>query len=65
MKNGKSENLNRLAQETADVEAAARRAARKALQDHKRTGDPIVVFKDGEVRWIPADEIRVPPVAVR
>lgn len=65
MKNGKSENLKRLAQETADVEAAARRAARKALQDHKRTGHPIVVFSDGEVRWIPADEIRVPPVAAR
>jgi alpha-D-ribose 1-methylphosphonate 5-triphosphate synthase subunit PhnL len=65
MKNGESEKFNRLAQETAAVEAAARRAVRKALQDHKRTGDPIVVFKDDEVRWIPADEIRVPPVAVR
>ena len=65
MKNGNSDSLKRLAEETAEVEAAARRAARKALQDHKRTGDPIVVFQDGKVRWIPADEIRVPPVVGR
>jgi hypothetical protein len=61
MKNGKSNHLKRLAEETAEVESAVRRAVRQALQDHKRTGDPIVVFRDGEVCWIPAEEIRVPP----
>jgi hypothetical protein len=63
MRNGRSENLKRLAQETAEVEAAVKRAVRKALQDHKRTGDPIVVYEEGEVRWIPANEIRLPPLS--
>ena len=62
MKNGKSNHLKRLAEETAEVESAARRAVRQALQDHMRTGDPIVVFRDGDVCWIFAEEIRVPPL---
>jgi hypothetical protein len=54
--------LRLLEQVTAEVEVAARRAARQALLDHKRTGDPIIVFRDGEVRSIPANEIRIPPL---
>lgn len=65
MRNGKSEILKRLADESAEIEAAVRRAVRKALKDHKRTGDPIVVYEDGEARWIPADEIHVPRLAGR
>jgi hypothetical protein len=60
MRNDRSETHRRFAEETARVEAAVRCAVRKALRDHKRTGDPIVVFEDGEIRWIPASEIRLP-----
>jgi hypothetical protein len=42
----------------------ALRALRLAVRDtviaHKRDGDPIVVWEDGRVKWIPADEIVVP-----
>jgi hypothetical protein len=63
MKNSRNGNTNRISplqREAEEVEAAVRRAVRKSLRDHKRTGDPIVVFRDGEVRWIPANEIQIP-----
>ena len=41
------------------VVAALRRAARKALLEHKRDGHPIASWKDGEVVIIPAEEIEV------
>jgi hypothetical protein len=43
---------------------AIRRAHReswiKTLDRHKRLGNPIVVWRDGKVVWIPAEEIRIP-----
>ena len=39
---------------------ALRLAARDTLIAHKRDGDPIVVWEDGRVKWIPADEIVIP-----
>ena len=41
------------------LEEAGQRAVRAALLDHKRTGDPIVVWQDGKIVWIPADDIVV------
>ncbi len=44
--------------------AGAQRALLLAVRDtliaHKRDGDPIVVWEDGRVKWIPADEIVIP-----
>lgn len=62
MRNDRSEVHRRLAKEASRVELAVRRAVRRALEDHKRTGDPVVVFRDGEVRWIPAVEIILPRI---
>ena len=45
------------------IERATAEARRQALLDHKRTGDPIVVWQDGKVVWIPADQIVVDPPA--
>ena len=39
---------------------AMRAAVRDALLAHKRDGDPIVVWRDGHVVWVPADEIVIP-----
>lgn len=36
-----------------------RSAVRGAILDHKRNGDPIVIWRDGKVDWLPADEIEV------
>ncbi len=34
-------------------------AARDAQRLHKQTGHPLVVWRDGKVTWIPADELEV------
>ena len=41
------------------VELAAQEAVKRALLQQKRLGNPIVVWENGQVRWIPADEIDV------
>jgi hypothetical protein len=45
------------------VVAALRRAARNALLEHKRAGNPIASWKDGKVVIIPAEEIQVEETA--
>jgi hypothetical protein len=35
------------------------KAVKKALLEHKRAGNPIAVWEDGRVVWIPAEEIDV------
>jgi hypothetical protein len=42
------------------VERPLREAAARASIRHKRLGNPIVVWRDGQVVWIPAGEIEVP-----
>jgi len=45
------------------LEIRAKEALKKAvadtIADHKRTGDPIVIWRDGRVVKIPADQIEV------
>lgn len=38
---------------------AMRQGVRQALARHRALGHPIVVWRDGRVVWIPADEIPV------
>lgn len=45
----------------AIMDQAMQDAVRDAHLDHKRTGDPIVVWQDGQVVWVPADQIQVDP----
>lgn len=35
-------------------------AIRQALRMHKLLGQPIVIWRDGKVVWVPADEIELP-----
>ena len=41
------------------ITRALQRAVREALWQHKIDGDPIVVWRNGRVEWIPAEEIPV------
>ncbi|HJQ31029.1 MAG TPA: hypothetical protein VJ866_02550 [Pyrinomonadaceae bacterium] len=41
------------------IVAALRRAARSALLEHKRVGNPVASSEDGKVVIIPAEEIEV------
>jgi hypothetical protein len=36
---------------------AVREAARQAIEDHYRTGDPVVIWRDGKVVEVPPEEI--------
>ena len=36
---------------------ALRAAVRDALQRHKRDGDPVAVWREGRVVWLPPDQI--------
>jgi hypothetical protein len=42
------------------IERALRAAVRDALQRHKRDGDPIAVWREGRVVWLPPNQIPVP-----
>ena len=41
------------------LEATLAEATRIALRQHKLAGHPIVVGRDGEAIWIPADQIEL------
>ena len=39
------------------ISEALAKAAKDARRKHKQAGNPIVVWRDGQAVWIPADEI--------
>jgi len=41
------------------AEEALKKAVASTIADHKRTGDPIVIWRDGKVVKVPADQIEV------
>jgi hypothetical protein len=41
------------------IQAAIRKGVREALLDHKRAGNPIAVWRDGQVVWIAPEDIPV------
>ena len=52
----------RLLAEADAVEAAIREAVNEALRMHKRMGNPIASWANGQVVWIPPDQIPVDDV---
>ena len=60
MNTDKPKDVRAIMLETDLVEKALREAVTEALIRHKRLGTPIVVWRDGEVVWIPAEEIQIP-----
>jgi hypothetical protein len=44
-----------------DIEKVLRRAVNQALLMHKRLGNPIAIWRDGQVVIIPPEEIVIPP----
>ena len=41
------------------IDDALMRGVRRALAVHKRLGQSIVIWRDGQVVWVPAEEIPV------
>jgi hypothetical protein len=46
--------------DTDRVVRALHKGVVQAMIRHKRLGNPIVVWRDGKVVWIPAEEIVIP-----
>jgi hypothetical protein len=49
--------IEELMLDDALIDGALAEAVRDALRQHKRAGNPIAVWDNGRVVWIPADEI--------
>ncbi len=60
MTSDKPQDVRAIMLETDLIEKALREAVTEALIRHQRLGTPIVVWRDGKVVWIPAEEIEVP-----
>ena len=39
------------------AEKALKKAVANTIQDHARTGDPIVIWRHGKVVWVPAKQL--------
>jgi hypothetical protein len=42
------------------AEMALREAVAEVIQDHRRTGDPLVTWRDGKVVLVPPDQVTPP-----
>jgi hypothetical protein len=42
---------------TASILRALNQAAQDAVEVHRRAGLPLVVWQDGKVAWVPAEEV--------
>jgi hypothetical protein len=45
--------------EGTKIDAALKRAVRRALLENKRAGNPVVVMRDGKMTLVSAEDIRV------
>jgi len=59
MSEKKSPDVAAVLAEAEKVEAAVQAAVRDALAAHKRAGNSIVVWENGQVVWIPPDQIEI------
>lgn len=39
------------------AEKALKKAVAETIRDHARTGDPVVIWRNGKVAWVPADQL--------
>ncbi len=56
-KPNQAKDLEALLQDDAVVGGALRTAARQAIRQHKEEGLPLAMWRDGEVAWVPAEEL--------
>ena len=57
-KDGKS--IRDILLEGTSAEQAMQAAVRQALRRHKQAGNPVCEWRDGQVVWIPPEEIVIP-----
>jgi hypothetical protein len=54
--------IRELFEEGKPIDDALARGVAAALRRHKQLGNPIVVWRDGKIVHIPADQIEVPDI---
>jgi hypothetical protein len=59
MDNGHKKNGREMSPRDKLLEDGLKRAVRQALLRHKRLGNPICTWRNGQVVWIPPEEIPV------
>lgn len=55
----RQQQIEQLIAKIPEMTAAIGRAVRRAVWQHKQLGHPICTLRDGEVVWIPPEEIQV------
>ncbi len=58
----KPRDIAKIFSEGTEIDAALRRGVQNALRMHKSEGNPIVAWRNGQVVWIPPEEIPVDEV---
>jgi hypothetical protein len=41
------------------IDLALKKAGKQALLKHKQSGNPVAIWQDGKVVWIPPEEIEI------
>ena len=59
MKTPKPNRIADLMRESTTIEKAMEEAIQETLRSHKLLGDPIVVWRDGKVVWVPPEQIEL------
>ena len=55
-RNGKKDKIKEILADEKQITAALQRAVREAIEMHKRAGNPIAVWKNGNAIWIEAEK---------
>ena len=55
----KTKNIAKIFEEGTLIDEALAKAVREALRLHKQAGNPVVEWRNGEIVWIPPEEIDV------
>ena len=60
MQDTSKKNIAELFDDRQGMDRALARAVRRAVLNHKRTGNPVATWCDGKVVWLQPDEIEIP-----
>ena len=52
--------IGALFEDDVAMQRAMNKGVREALRRHKLLGEPIAVWRDGQIVWVPAEEIEIP-----
>ena len=59
----KSKTRSKFSKFALKAEKAFKKAVKEEIEDHARTGDPVVIWKNGKVVRVPAEQILREPSA--